>query len=144
MLIQPYVFFDGPCEEAIAFYREALDAQLLAQMRFSDSPEPGAACPGQDAPPPQDKIMHAMVQIGETQVMMSDGFAAGKPEFRGISLSLSVADDAEAKRRFDALAVGGQVVQALEPTFFSSSFGMVNDRFGVSWMVVGPMLQPPG
>jgi PhnB protein len=134
MHIQPYLFFDGRCEEAIEFYRQTLDAVVLVLMRYGDGPE-GAACGG-GTPPPSDKVMHACLQIGETQVMVCDGFAKGQPEFKGISLSLSAADDAEARRLFDALAKGGEVQMPLEPSFFASSFGMVVDRFGVSWMII--------
>lgn len=137
MYIQPYLFFDGHCDEAIAFYRQALGAEVLMLMRFGEGPEGNAECPGGTAPP-ADKVMHACLQIGQTQVFLSDGFSAGKPEFKGISLSLSAADDAEAKRLFDALAEGGEIQQPLMPTFFSSSFGMLTDRFGVSWMLVVP------
>lgn len=137
MYIQPYLSFDGRCEEAVAFYRQALGAEVLMLMRFGEGLEGNAECPG-GAAPPADKVMHACLQIGQTQVLLSDGFNAGKPEFKGISLSLSAADDAEAKRLFDALAEGGQIQQPLMPTFFSSSFGMLSDRFGVSWMVVVP------
>jgi PhnB protein len=136
MIIQPYLFFEGRCEEAIAFYREALGAEVVMLMRYGDSPE-GGECPD-GTQPPKDKVMHATLRIGETQVMASDGFANGKPEFKGIALSLSVADERQARRLFDALADGGQVYQPLGPTFFSPSFGMVSDRFGVSWMVGVP------
>ena len=136
MQIQPYLFFDGRCDEAIAFYRQALGAEVVMLMRFGESPEGDSQC-GEGGPrPPADKVMHASLQIGQTQVMLSDGFSAGNPEFKGISLSLSADDDAEAKRLFDGLADGGEVVQPLLATFFASSFGMVNDRFGVSWMVL--------
>lgn len=137
MHIQPYLFFDGHCDEAIAFYRQALGAEVLMLMRFGEGPEGSEECPG-GATPPADKVMHACLQIGQTQVLLSDGFSGGKPEFKGISLSLSASDDAEAKRLFDGLAQGGEIVQPLLPTFFASSFGMVNDRFGVSWMVLTP------
>lgn len=137
MYIQPYLSFDGRCDEAIAFYRQALGAEVLMLMHFGEGPEGNAECPGGVAPP-ADKVMHACLRIGQTQIFLSDGFSAGKPEFKGISLSLSAADDAEAKRLFDALAEGGQIQQPLMPTFFSSSFGMLVDRFGVSWMVVVP------
>lgn len=137
MYIQPYLSFDGRCDDAIAFYRQALGAEVLMLMRFGEGPEGNAECPG-GAAPPADKVMHACLRIGQTQVFLSDGFSAGKPEFKGISLSLSAADDAEAKRLFDALAEGGQIQQPLMPTFFSSSFGMLVDRFGVSWMLVVP------
>ena len=137
MPVQPYLFFDGRCEEAIAFYRQALGAELVMLMRFGEGPEGSSQCT-EGSSPPADKVMHACLQIGATQVFLSDGFSTGKPEFKGITLSLSAANDAEAKRLFDALAEGGEIQQPLAPAFFSSSFGMVADRFGVSWMVLVP------
>ena len=134
MQVQPYLFFDGRCEEALAFYRTALGAEVTLLMRFSESPEPPA--PGMCAPGSEDKIMHSSFRIGETTLMASDGRAMGKPVFAGISLSISPASDAQAQRLFTALAEGGQVQMPLAKTFFASSFGMVADRFGVSWMVV--------
>jgi PhnB protein len=118
----------------VSFYREALGAEVVMLLRFGDAPQSEAGCSG--GTPPADKIMHACLQIGQTQVMASDGFAAGRPEFKGVSLSLTADDDAQARRLFDALADGGQVQQPLGPSFFASSFGMVTDRFGVAWMVV--------
>ena len=141
MHVQPYLFFDGRCEEAIAFYRQALGAETVMLMRYGEGPEGSAQCPD-GSTPPADKVMHACLQIGDTQVFLSDGFSAGKPEFKGFSLSLSAADEAEAKRLFDALAEGGQVQQPLMATFFSPSFGMVADRFGMSWMVLVPQAMP--
>ena len=137
MHIQPYVFFEGRCDEAIAFYRQALGAELLMLMRYGDSPGEEGCAGG--AQPPKDKVMHACLQVGQTQLMASDGFSSGAPEFKGIALSLAAADDAEAQRLFDALADGGQVQQPLIATFFATSFGMVADLFGVSWMVVVPI-----
>lgn len=137
MQAQPYLFFEGRCEEAIAFYRQALGAELLMLMRYGENPGGTAKCPDGSIPP-ADKVMHASLQIGQTQLMASDGFCSGKPEFKGFSLTLSAADDADARRRFDALADGGQVQQPLAATFFASSFGMLVDRFGVSWMVLVP------
>lgn len=137
MQVQPYLFFDGRCAEAVEFYRQAIGAQVVALMRYADAPEGGDGCPDGVGPqPPADKVMHACLQVGETQVMASDGFAQGRPEFRGISLSLSADDDVHARALFDALADGGRVEMPLGPSFFASSFGMVVDRFGVSWMVV--------
>jgi PhnB protein len=133
MIIQPYLFFEGRCEEAIAFYRRALGAEVVMLMHYGDNPDDGS-CPD-GTRPPKDKVMHATLRIGETQVMASDGFANGKPEFKGVALSLSVRDESEARTLFDALADGGQVYQPLGATFFSPAFGMVTDRFGVSWMV---------
>ncbi len=134
MKVQPYLFFDGRCEEAIEFYRQALGAEVLALMRFRDSPDPPP--PGMLAPGSEDKVMHASLRIGETEIMASDGRCAGKPAFQGVSLSLSVPGEAEADRLFDALAEGGQVQMPIGRTFFSPRFGMVADRFGVSWMIV--------
>jgi PhnB protein len=133
MLVQPYLFFDGKCEEAVEFYRRALGAEVEMLMRFRDSPEP--AQPGMVPPGAEDKVMHAALRIGDTMVLGSDGRCLGQPDFRGFALSLTAANDAEADRLFAALAEGGQVQMPLSKTFFSSRFGMVADRFGVSWMV---------
>jgi PhnB protein len=128
--VQPYLFFEGRCEEAIEFYRKALGAEVMMLMRFKESPEP-AKCPGVAG----DKIMHANLRIGETTVLVSDGRCEGKPKFQGFSLSITASDDAEVERLFAALSAGGQVQMPLAKTFFASRFGMVADRFGVSWMV---------
>jgi PhnB protein len=133
MLVQPYLSFDGKCAEAVEFYRRALGAEVVMMMRFGESPEPPP--PGMVPPGAEDKVMHAALRIGETMLLASDGRCSGAPEFRGFSLSLTVADETEADRLFAALADGGQVQMALSKTFFSPRFGMVADRFGVSWMV---------
>jgi len=135
MHIQPYLFFDGRCEEAVDFYRKVLGAEVSMLMRFKDSPEPPA--PGMVPAGAENKVMHASFRIGDTTVMASDGRCLGKPTFQGFSLSLTVADDATAERVFAALRDGGQVQMPLAKTFFSSRFGMVADRFGVSWMIIG-------
>ena len=136
MQVQPYLFFDGRAEEAFDFYRKAIGAEVKMLMRFSESPEPTQQSPeGCASPGAPDKIMHAELRIGETTIMASDGHCAGTPEFKGFGLSLNPTTDAEAKKLFDALADGGHVVQPLVKTFFSSSFGMVGDKFGVMWMV---------
>jgi PhnB protein len=135
MLVQPYLFFDGRCEEALEFYRRAVGAETTMLMRFKDSPEPP---PPGCAPSSDNKVMHSSFRIGDTTIMASDGRAMGKPNFDGFSLSLSVASEAEADRRFNALADGGEVIMPLGKTFFSPRFGMVSDRFGVKWMVIVP------
>lgn len=132
MQVQPYLFFEGRCEEAMEFYRGALGAEVTALMRFKDNPDPQNAC----APVNLDKVMHASFRIGETQIMASDGMAEGSPNFQGFSLSLSASDETAAERMFNVLADGGQVQMPLSQTFFSPRFGMVADRFGVSWMVI--------
>ena len=141
MQIQPYLVFNGRTEEALDFYRETLGAEVLMKMRFKDSPEQ-AKCPD-GTRPPADKVMHACFRIGESQVMASDGMKFdGQPSFAGFSLSYQAKDPTDAKRRFDALAKDGQVQMPLGETFFARSFGMVADRFGVSWMVIAGAKEP--
>ena len=134
MLIQPYLFFDGRCEEAIEFYGSKLGAKVTMLMRFSESPEPHP--PGMVSPGSENKIMHSSFSIGDTNIMASDGNCKGKPSFQGFSLSLTTADKVEAERLFTALGDGGQVQLPLAKTFFSACFGMIADRFGVSWMII--------
>ena len=131
MLVQSYLFFEGRCVEAIEFYKKALGAEVTTIMRFKDGP-PGSCPPGADP----ELVMHSAFRIGDTTVMAADGMAAGTPKFEGFSLAVTVADDTEAARRFAAVAEGGQVQMPLTKTFFSSSFGMVKDRLGVSWMIL--------
>src|SRR6266404_830955 len=131
--VQPYLFFDGRCEEAIEFYRKALGAEVTMLTRFKDSPEPPQ--PGMCAPGSGDKIMHASLRIGNTTVLASDGRCNGKPNFDGFSLSFTASNEAEAEKLFASLGDGGQVQMPLAKTFFSPRFGMVADRFGVPWMI---------
>src|SRR2546423_12306363 len=133
MQVQPYLFFDGRCEEAVDFYRSAIGAEVTMLMRFKDSPEPHE--PGMVPPGAEEKVMHVSFRIGETAVLASDGRCAGQASFQGFALSLTVLDDAEAERVFAVLADGGQVQMPLTKTFFASRFGMIADRFGVSWMI---------
>ncbi|WP_445145536.1 VOC family protein [Dyella sp. Tek66A03] len=135
MLVQPYLFFDGYCEEALAFYGKAIGAKSQLK-RFKENPEHQSSLSAN--PAHADKIMHAHVEVGDTAFMASDGDCSGKPNMQGFSLSLTVADDAEAQRSFRALSEGGETVMPLTKTFFSSSFGMLKDRFGVHWMVMSP------
>ena len=134
MKVEPYLFFDGRCDEALEFYGRVLRAEVTMLMRFKDSPEPHQ--PGMIPPGSENKVMHASFRIGDTTLMASDGRCLGKPNFQGFSLTLSVPNDAEAERLFAALGDGGQVQMPMSKTFFSSRFGMVADRFGVPWMVI--------
>ena len=132
MPIEPYLNFEGRCEEAIEFYKKALGAEVLRLMRYKDSPEP---------PPPGhemagDKIMHSTLRIGDSQIMASDGFCTGKGKFDGISLSLPVPNEAAAERAFKALSDGGEVEMPLTETFFAKRFAMLTDRLGVRWMII--------
>jgi PhnB protein len=136
MVVQAYLFFDGRCEEALGFYQRALGAELTMMMRFKEAPE--GPPPGAIPPSSENKVMHASFRIGDTTVMASDGRCSGKPSFQGFALSITVPNEAQADRAFASLADGGQVQMPLGKTFFSSRFGMVIDRFGVSWMVIVP------
>lgn len=133
---QPYLFFDGNCEEAIRFYERSLGARLQMLLHYHESPGPG--CPGMHENF-GDKVMHANLRIGALDLMLADD-CMGHPRFEGFALSLTVQDEAEATRKFQALAESGQVLMPLGTTFFSPCFGMLKDRFGVHWML---MVNPP-
>ena len=132
MNVTPYLMFNGRCEEAINFYKAELGAEVLAMLRFKENPPP----PDRVPPNWDNKVMHSCFKIGDTQIMASDGDSAEKPGFNGVTLSIQVNSEAEAERAFNGLSKGGQVKMPLGKTFFSPRFGMVSDRFGVSWMVV--------
>lgn len=139
MHIEPYLFFDGRCEEAIEHYKKKLGATVENIVRFKDAPESdkGTMPPGSG-----DKIMHASFRIGDSRVGCSDGSCLGKPNFQGFSLVIETKTDAEAEQAFNALADGGAVHQPLIQTFFSSRFGMLADSFGVHWMVMTAKTNP--
>ena len=134
MRVQPYLTFEGRCEEALTFYQSALGAEILSMMRYKDSPLPE----GSAARPPGfgDKIMNASLRIGDSVLMASDGCCGGTPEFKGVSLSLTLPDPAQASRIFAALAQEGEILVPMTETFFAQRFGMVADRFGLTWLVL--------
>ena len=133
MNVQPYLFFEGRAEEALNFYSKALGTKPDMVMRYRESPEP----PPPDKVPPgsEDKVMHASFRVGDTEVMLSDGFCSGTPKFNGFSLAIGAVDEAVARRYFDALSEGGTVTMPLSATFWSPCFGMLTDRFGLGWMI---------
>jgi PhnB protein len=136
MLVQPYLFFDGRCEEALEFYRRALGAEVEMLMRYKEAPEPpppNTVHPGMD-----ERVMHARVRMGDSIVMAADDCTGRTKRFEGVQLTLTAADTAQAERWFNALADGGQVTMPLGKTFFAPSFGMLSDRFGMAWMVIVP------
>ena len=139
MTVQPYLMFEGRAEEAAKFYEKAIDAKIGDFMRYKDAPATDGPPPEGCAPGPMmtpDKIMHMSLKVGDATIMASDGMCSGKPNFQGISLALIAKSEAEANKKFAALGEGGQVQMPLGKTFFSPAFGMVADKFGVSWMVV--------
>ena len=131
MQVQAYLNFGGRCEEALAFYKKAIGAEVTMMMRWKESPDPAMKAP----PGREEKIMHAAFKVGETTLMADDGMGLEKAEFKGVTLSIEVPNDAEAKRVFDALGDGGSVQMPLMKTFWTSSWGMLTDKFGVPWMV---------
>jgi PhnB protein len=133
MSVQAYLCFNGRCDEALAFYREALGANIEMLMRFRESPDP---CPDGMLPAGwDDKVMHSSFRVGDSVLMATDGMSAAPATFEGITLSVTAKTPDEADRLFDALGNGGQVTMPIGPTFWSPRFGMLKDRFGVAWMV---------
>ena len=131
MKVQAYVTFGGRCEEALEFYKKAVGAEVKDLLRWKDSPDAAMQPPSGY----EEKVINASFRIGDTELMADDGMGAKEVEFKGMTLALSVADDAEAKRVFTALGEGGSVQMPLAKTFWTSSFGMLTDKFGVPWMV---------
>lgn len=131
MNLQPYLFFDGKCDEALDFYKKAVGAQTKTLMRFNQAPDQSMITPGSE-----NKVMHAQVQIGDTTVLMSDGRCSGNTNFQGFALTITANTEAEADKIFGALAGGGKVTMPMAKTFFSPRFGVLTDKFGVGWMVL--------
>ena len=138
--IQPYLFFGGRCQEALEFYKGALGAQVEMLMRFDESPHPVPE--GMLAPGFEKKVMHSSFLAGGARVMASDGCRVEDGGFHGFSLVYSTVDESEARRAFAALSEGGNVTMPLTPTFWSPCYGMVKDRFDVSWQVMVPGAPP--
>jgi len=139
MEVIPYLDFTGRCEEALDFYRQAVGATVIFVMRYKDAPPSPDMCSTRDP----NKIMHASFKVGDSTIMASDGRADAPTNFKGIVLSLNLCNVPDSQKFFAALAEGGQVHMPLGKTFFSPSFGMLVDRFGVSWMVHVPSMPEP-
>lgn len=131
MIVHPYLNFDGRCLEAIEFYKRAAGAEVVNLMKFKDSPDQSTVSPAN-----AEKVLHSAIRLGDTVLLASDGHCQGKPEFRGIVLSIIVSTEADAERLFAALGEGGKITQPMITTFFASRFGMLEDRFGVGWMIL--------
>ena len=130
--IEPYLNFAGRCEEAVAFYQTAIGAHMEFMMRFKDSPDP--LPPGMVPPGHENRVMHVSLRVGDSILMASDG-CDNEHKFSGFSLSLAYMSAEEAQQVFAALGEGGKVEMPLGKTFWAPLFGMVTDKFGVTWMV---------
>ena len=135
MNVQPYLSFEGRCEEAIDFYKSTVGAKVEMMMRFKEAPADQQATISAEA---KDKVMHAALKIGDATVMASDGYCTGKASFSGVSLALTADSPAEADKLFNALSKDGQVTMPMTETFFANRFGTCSDKFGVTWMVINP------
>ena len=137
--LDPYLFFDGNCAEALRFYQKTLGGMLEAMMSYAESPVPEQCPPGS-----KDRIMHACIDLNG-QLLMASDCPEGQPYagMKNVSLSLLYPTVDEAKRTFDALAAGGKVVMPMAGTFWADSFGMLTDRYGTSWMIGGGTKQKP-
>ena len=132
-VVQPYINFDGRCEEALELYKKAIGARVEMMMRCKEAP----MAPGQKlSPGSEDKILHVAFWVGDSLLMGSDGYNKGATEFKGISLSITARDPAEAKRFLEGLSAGGKVTMPLQETFYSPCFGMLEDKFGLGWLVI--------
>jgi PhnB protein len=128
MQVQPYLDFDGRCDEALEFYKKAVGARVGRLLRFKEAPDKSMISPGSE-----EKVMHSAVQVGDSTVLMSDGRCTGKPNFHGIALTISAKTEAEADKIFNGLAEGGKVNMPLTKTFFSPKFGMVANSVSAGW-----------
>jgi len=134
--VNPYIAFKGTCREAVEFYKSAIDAELIFMQTMGESPMADMG--------PADNIMHCSIKVGGSTLMMCDdpmpdsGAAGGN-----ISLAIGLNDTGQAKRFFDNLAEGGNVIMPLEKTFWAEAFGMLTDKFGIKWMINCDLPQQP-
>jgi PhnB protein len=135
--LEPYLFFNGNCAEAMRFYEKALGGKLEMMMKASEAPaEAGQPCP--DGKDMGDGVLHACVMVEGRRLMASDWMSPDPyPGIKGVSISLVYPTVEEAKRKFEALAAGGKVIMPLGKTFWVESFGMLIDQYGANWMVNG-------
>lgn len=130
MQIQPYLFFNGNCEEALTFYCKILDGEVTQLMRVRDAPE-NAQCPVTDP----EKILHSAIRLGDSLVMMSDGLTAPPPTVAVYALNIIAPSAGQGEIWFRGLSDGGEVTMPFGKTFWAAGFGMLTDRFGIRWMI---------
>lgn len=130
MQLNPYLGFDGRCEEAFSFYEQCLGGRIMTMMPYEGSPMAAQAPPGWGR-----KILHARMLVGESVLMGGDSPPERHQPMRGMSVMLGIEEPGEAERVFKALAEGGEVWMPLGETFWALRFGLLVDRFGTSWMI---------
>ncbi|MFI5093961.1 MAG: VOC family protein [Candidatus Acidiferrales bacterium] len=131
MQLNPYLLFNGQCEEAFKFYEKCLGGKIEMLSTFGDSPM------AKQVPPEwYGKVMHASLKLGDGMILMgSDPPPDNYQVPQGFSVSLSVKDPAETERIFNELAQDGKVTMPIQKTFWSPRFGMLVDRFGIPWIL---------
>jgi PhnB protein len=130
MQLNPYLLFNGNCEEAFNFYAKCLGGKIVAIARYEGSPM------GQSVPPEwSKKVMHARLTFGNAVLMGSDPPPGHQDAMKGFQVNINVSDPAEAERVFHALAENGTVRMPIQKTFWAIRFGMLTDQFGTPWMV---------
>jgi PhnB protein len=126
----PYLLFDGQCEEAFKFYEQILGGKIESMLTHEGTP---AAC---NVPPEwSKKILHARMTIGDIVLMASDAPPGHYQKPQGFSVNISVNKPEEADRIYQALAENGSVQMPLQQTFWATRFAMLFDRFGIPWMI---------
>jgi PhnB protein len=145
--LTPYLSFRGNTREAFAFYAQALGGEIQAMLRFADMPAPAGMGDGcaDGAPPSGDGIMHACLVLPGGAMLMAGDVPPGMPfdGMQGVMMALQFDTVAQAEQAFAALLPGGRVTMPLAPSFWARTFGMLTDRFGVSWAVNGEPLPMP-
>jgi PhnB protein len=134
MQVNPYIFFNGNCQEALNYYQKVLGARIEAVLLYETGPD--------DMPTPPEwkkKVMHAKITIDGEVLMASDAFPGHFQQPQGFAVSLQVQDPGDAALRFRTLSDGGTVTMPFAKTFFSKGFGMCVDKFGTPWMVNSPL-----
>jgi PhnB protein len=126
--VKPYIGFQGNCEEAFNFYRDCMGASVEGLLRYGDSPMAGNGN--------EDKIMHAVLRIGENIIMAADNVHPENPVTVGNNISMAIGVDTpeDAESMFAKMSEGGRVTMPLQETFWASRFGMLTDKFGINWM----------
>ena len=130
MQLNPYLLFNGNCEEALKFYEQAIGGKIESINKFAGSPS-AEHVPAEWG----DKVLHATMKIDGNLLMASDAPPGHYAQPQGLQVAISLNDAAKGEQIFNALAEGGTTTMPFSKTFWASGFGMCTDRFGIPWMV---------